>query len=102
MSHLRATQAKAQQESVVSYTPIAHSLLMLEESERDRLQRKFNICYMMAKEGVAFKKYAVLHELHVEVCHGVHLGLPTKPVHQPSCSHTIAESQSQQLLQALA
>ena len=45
---------------------------MLEESERERMWRKFDICYMMVKEGVAFEKYVVLHEL--EVRHGVDLG----------------------------
>ena len=60
----------------MSYMPIAHSLLMLEGLEQERMRRKFDICYMMAKEGAAFKKYMVLHKL--EVHHGVvDLGLPT-------------------------
>ena len=29
------------------------------------MRRKFDICYMMAKEGVPFEKYAALHELEV-------------------------------------
>ena len=44
---------------------------MLEESEKEGMRRKFDICYMMAKEGVTFEKYTTLHEL--EVCHGVDL-----------------------------
>ena len=55
----------AWQEPVVSYAPIARSLLVLEESEQERMWRKFDICYMMVKEGVAFEKYTVLHELEV-------------------------------------
>jgi len=57
MSHLHAEQARARQESVTSYGPIAYSLLILDESERERMQRKFNLCYLMAKEGIAFEKY---------------------------------------------
>ena len=56
---------------------------------------------MMAKEGIAFEKYAALHEL--EVCLGVDLGFAYKTA--PSAklfTHYIAESQRQQLLQALA
>ena len=34
MSHLRTAQAKASNEPLTSYAPIARSLLMLEESDR--------------------------------------------------------------------
>ena len=37
MSHLHTAQAMAQQEPIVSYAPIAHSLLTLEESERETM-----------------------------------------------------------------
>ena len=50
---------------------IARSLLTLEESEQERMRRKFDVCYMMAKESMAFEKYAVLHKL--EVHHSVDL-----------------------------
>ena len=74
MSHLGTAQVKAQQELVVSYTPIARLLPMLQESEQETMQHKFDICYMymMAKKGVAFKKYTALPKL--EVCHGADLG----------------------------
>ena len=72
MSHLRTAQAKASNEPVTSYAPIARSLLMLEESDRVRMRNKFNMCYLMAKEGIAYEKYTVLYEL--EAHHDVDLG----------------------------
>ena len=54
MSHLRTAQAKASSEPVTSYAPIARALLMLDEPERARMRRKFDVCYLMAKEGIAF------------------------------------------------
>jgi hypothetical protein len=72
MSHLRSAQARANKEPGTSYAPIARSLLMLEESERGRMRRKFDLCYLMAKEGIAFEKYLVLYEL--EARHEVDLG----------------------------
>ena len=56
----------------MSYASIVCSLLMLEESEQERMRCMFDICYMMAKEGVAFEQYAAQHEL--EVRHSVDLG----------------------------
>ena len=54
MSHLRTAQAKASSEPVTSYAPIARALLMLDEPERARMRRKFDVCYLMAKEGITF------------------------------------------------
>lgn len=72
MSLLRAAQAKARKEPVTSYAPIARALLMLDESEKGRLRRKFDLCYLTAKEGIAFKMYVALYEL--EARHDVDLG----------------------------
>ena len=36
------------------------------------MKRKFDICYVIAKENLSFHKYPVLHEL--EEHHGVDLG----------------------------
>ena len=76
MLHLCTAQVKVRQDSAVRYVPIAQSLLMLEKSEQERTQCKFDICYTMAKEDVAIKKYAALYEL--EVCHGFDLGFAYK------------------------
>ena len=72
MSHLRTAQAKASGEPVTSYAPIARALLMLDEPERARMRRKFDVCYLMAKEGIAFEKFPSLCEL--EARHEVDLG----------------------------
>ena len=68
----RAAQARATNEPVSSYSPIAQSLLTMEESEGSRMKRKFELSYMMAREGIAFEKFSVLQEL--ESRHGVDLG----------------------------
>ena len=39
---------------------------------RERMGKKFDICYMLAKENLPFRKYPAIHEL--ESCHGVDLG----------------------------
>ena len=63
MSPLRTAQVKASNEPVTSYTPIARTLLMLDKPERARMRRKFEECYLMAKEGIAFEKFPSLCEL---------------------------------------
>ena len=39
---------------------------------KEQMRKKFDICYVMTKENIAFRKYAALHEL--ETHHGVDLG----------------------------
>ena len=93
MSRLRTAQARASNKPVTSYAPIARSLLILNEPERGRMRRKFDVCYLMAKEGIAFEKY---------VAHDVDLGSAYKTA--PSAklfTHYIAESQRRQFLQHL-
>ena len=100
MSHLRVAQARASKKPVTSYSPIARSLLMLDESERGRMRRKFDLCYLMAKEGITFEKYVALCEL--EAHHDIDPGHTYKTA--PSAklfAHYIAESQCQQFLRAL-
>ena len=90
MSHLHTTQARASNEPVTSYAPIASSLLMLEESERARMRCKFDLCYLMGKEGIAFEKYVALYKL--EACYDVDLSSTYKTA--PSAklfTHYIAE-----------
>ena len=45
---------------------------MFDDPERTRMRRKFDVCYLMAKECIAFEKYASLCEL--EAHHKVDLG----------------------------
>ena len=72
MTHSRTAQAKANNEPITSYAPIARCLLTLEESEHLRMRNKCDLCYFMAKEGIAFEKFMALCEL--EARHNVDLG----------------------------
>lgn len=44
----------------------------MEELLQERMSKKFDICYMLAKENLPFRKYSAIHEL--ESRHGVDLG----------------------------
>ena len=97
MNHVRKEAAKASNLPVTSYSPIARSLLTMDQSVRSRMAKKFYICYVMAKEGMAFKKFPALHAL--EERHEVDLGLSYK--NAPSAktfTHYIAKSQCQSFL----
>ena len=101
MSYLRAAQAKASNQPITSYSPIARALTMLDESERKRMRQKFDVCYMMAKEGIAFEKFPALYDL--EVRHNVDLGCAYRSA--PSAklfTHYIAEAQRQRFMEVLS
>ena len=94
MAYLKADQAR-HNESVTSYSPIAHSLLKMDDTTRGRMKRKFDICYVMAKEAIAFSKYIALYDL--ESRHEVDLGAAYKnDVSAKSFTHYIAQSQCDQ------
>ena len=57
MAHMRAARAKANNEPIESYAPIARYLMTMDEEEKLRMMHKFEICYVLAREGVAFHKY---------------------------------------------
>ena len=69
MSRKRAESAKARGESAVLSSPIGCALLTLDPTTRARMGRIFDVCFMMAKESIAFAKYPSLLELE-----GVDLG----------------------------
>ena len=76
----------------MNYAPIVRTLLMLDKSKKGRMRCKFDLCYLMAKEGITFEKYVVLYEL--EACHDVDPGHAYKTA--PSVklfAHYIAKSQ---------
>ena len=52
VSHLYVAQVKAKKEAVMSCAPIVRALLMLDESEKRRKTRKYDLCYL----GIAFEK----------------------------------------------
>jgi hypothetical protein len=69
---MRANEAKAMKKPVTTYAPIATSLLVMDKSLEKKMGKKFDICYLLAKENMAFRKYPAIHEL--ETRHGLDLG----------------------------
>ena len=102
MAYMRAGSAKARDEPVEYYAPIARSLLRMEDdSEKEKLKRKFEICYVLAREGIAFFKYPTFHALAES--QGVDIGSSYKGA---DCAKTftyfIEESQRQSFLHSLS
>ena len=92
MAYLKADLAKSNNQSVTSYSPIARSLMNMDATTRERMKRKFDICYVMAKEGIAFSKYPALYDL--ESRHEVDLGVAYKNDVSAKCfTHYLAQSQ---------
>ena len=80
-----------------TYFPIAQSLLVMHRTVQTCMKREFDICYVMAKESLSFRKYLVLHEL--EERHSVYLGFAYKTeVSTQPLTYYINESQCQSFL----
>ena len=60
MSLLRVEQAKATNTALTTYAPIARSLLSMDKSLEERMGKKFDICYVLSKENLAFRKYPAI------------------------------------------
>ena len=73
----------------------------MEEPDQARMRRKFDTCYLMAKEGIAFEKFPKLCDL--EERHDVDIGhaYRTAPSAQ-SFTYYIAEAQRQTFREALS
>ena len=69
---LKTAQAKASNQPLETYAPIARMLLTMDDGELTRMRYKFEICYPLAKEGIAFLKYPIFHSLAEQ--QGVTLG----------------------------
>ena len=72
MSLLKQESAKAEGKSCY-YAPIAIALSTLPSDKKERLQKKFDIAYFVAREKLYFHKYPAICEL--ETKHGVDLGM---------------------------
>jgi len=72
MTLLRTQRAKAMNKPLTSYAPVAKSLLVMDKALEKKMGKKFDICFALAKENLAFRKYPAIHEL--EIRHGVELG----------------------------
>ena len=101
MAYLKVDLAKANNKSVTSFSPIGHSLKNMDASTKERMKRKFDIYYVMAKEGVAFSKYPALYDL--ESRHDVDVGVAYKnDVSAKSFTHFIAQSQCDSFVHSLS
>ena len=98
---LRAEQAKASNTPLTVYAPITKSLLSMDKCLQEKMSKMFDICYVLAKENMSFRKYPAIHEL--EIRHGVDLGhsYATKDSAK-SFTRYIAESQRSAFMRSLS
>ena len=73
MGRLKSVSAKAKGESLFANSIIGESLTTLDATTQAQMRRKFDACYMMAKEIIPFSKYPSFLEL--EDRHDVDMGL---------------------------
>ena len=108
MLHLRTAQVKASSEPLTSYALIALTLLRLDKPDRERMRRKFNVSYLMVKEGIAFEKSLSLcelqahHEVELKAHHEVELGHAYQTAPYATFTHYTAQTQCEQFFQSLA
>ena len=101
MARMRADSAKASGGSAALSTAIGRCLLTIDEETRARMRRKFDACYVMAKESMPFAKYPALLEL--EARHGVDLGFAYQtPDSAKTFTGYIAKSQRHAFLRTLS
>ena len=72
MVRLRVDSMRARGGSAVLASAIGHSLSTMDRETRTRMGRKFQLCFVMAKENIPFAKYPAL--LLLEEHHGVDVG----------------------------
>lgn len=97
----RRAIAKASNQPIQTYAPIARSLLVMDAGQLANMKHKFEISYVLAREGIAFLKYPVFHALAER--QGVKLGSSYK---RNDCAklfiHFIAEAQRKDFLTMIA
>lgn len=98
MARMRADSGESADEEkvvfVVENASFLASFPVMDCGEMERVKRKFQICYMMAREGLPFLKYVPLHNL--QELHGVDLGPSYKTDDNAQVfTHYIAKSQRQ-------
>ncbi len=72
MSLMKTAQAKANKEPIEQYSQIAQLFSTVSSDQMPKIKHKFEICFTLAKEGVAFAKYPTFHSLAER--QGVNLG----------------------------
>ena len=101
MAKLKLECSRASGESAATSTTIGRLLSSMDDETQERIARKFDVCYMMAKESLPFTKYPALLEL--ESRHGVDLGPAYRtPDSAKSFTSYIAKSQRQTFLKTLS
>ena len=84
-----------------SYAPIAQSLSMIPQLEKEQLKRKFDTAYFLAIEKLSFAKFP--QDCELEAHHGVFLGNAyTNDTACKTFTHYIAESQRQQVKETIS
>ena len=63
VAYIRSNHTKAQGKPVEMYTLIVRLLLLLDDCDKQKIRRKFEICYVLAREGLAFLKYPAFHAI---------------------------------------
>ena len=94
MARFEADRAKAQGKSLQTYAPIVCALLTFDEKELERMERKFEICYVLAREGLAFHALLVRQGVDIGNCYR----MPNSP---KLFTHFIAEAQRKEFLQIM-
>ena len=101
MACMRTACAKAQNKLIETYAPIVCLLTTMDEEEKTRMRYKCEICYVLAREGLAFHKYPTFHSL-VER-QGVRLGSSYRGCDSAKLfTYYIAEAQRSVFLQSLS
>ena len=91
MIRVRSEAAKATSQPMTSYSPIAQSLLRMDDEVMEHM-KKFDICYLMAKK--ALNSINIRPYMSWKARHGVDLGFAYKTKDSAkSFTHFIAESQ---------
>ena len=99
IGYMRAECLKASRQSPMMCSPIGRLLttLHLDAKTQARMKIKFDVCYVMAKQGIDFSKYPALLEL--EARHDADLGIAySTPDSAKSFTGYITKSQRQDFL----
>jgi len=101
MSKLKVECSRAWGELAATSITIGRFWSSMDNETRERMAKKFNVCFMMAKKSLPFTKYPTLLEL--ESRHGLDLGPAYRmPDSAKAFTSYIAKSQCQTFLNALS
>ena len=61
MTRKRADDTKVSGRSAVLFSTIGRYMVTLDSGTRARMEKKFDVCYTMAKQSIPFAKCSALH-----------------------------------------